>query len=169
MHIKVTGLGVPYKDGKFEKVELFYDRDGKPTKRVLVNVGSSKDVYAKLVKAKPGDQYEIELTKDGDFYNWTGIKSVLQDYAEAASGSAAKVSSSTKSTYETHEERAFRQRCIVAQSSVSSAILTVSNGMVKNEAGFQGILNLATEIYEYVMNKADNIQSEEELKNDIPY
>lgn len=164
MQIEITNVGAVYTDKKLEKMELHYNRDGKPTKRLLVNVADSKEVFGKLRGAAVGDKYEIDLKKDGEFWNWVGANKISSDYTTTAPGStsAPKAAGTTvKSTYETSEERAARQILIVRQSSLSSAI-TVA--LSRGDQSTAGIIAIAKQFESYVFEKAT-----EEIKDDIPY
>lgn len=115
MQIEIIEAGKPYKDGKYFKMALKYNRDGKDQERKLVAVGDSKDTFNILKDAQPGEVYEIEIKKDGDFYNWVGA--VKTDAKPAVSTARA-----AKSTFETPEERATRQLHIARQSSLAQAV-----------------------------------------------
>lgn len=160
MQIEITSVGAVYTDKKLEKMELHYNRDGKPTKRLLVNVAYSKEVFAKLRGASVGDKYEIELKKDGEFWNWVGANKISSDYVAAPAGGKA-ATSTAKSPYETSEERAARQVYIVRQSSISNAI-TVA--LSRGDQSTAGIIAIAKQFEAYVFEKAT-----EEIKDDIPY
>ncbi len=163
MQIELTSIGQVYVDKKLEKLELHYLRDGKPSKRLLVNVADSKDVFQKVRGAKVGDKFDIELRKDGEFYNWIGANQILSDYPEAAAAPAKGVPAVAKSTYETSEERAARQVFIVRQSSIANAIAFHASTEVQPR--LEDIIKTAKEFEVYVFGKA----LAEEIKDDIPY
>ena len=46
--IELVEIGAPKRDGKFDKMELVYMRDGKKTERKLVAINKTKEVIQKL-------------------------------------------------------------------------------------------------------------------------
>ncbi len=161
MQIQVTAVGPVFRDGKYQKLELNYNRDGKPTKRTLVNIGKTEPVFALLKDAKEGEAYEIELEQDAktDYWNWVGVKHVLADYPAAPATPAATKSVPTKSTYETPEERAKRQVLIVRQSSIASAI-----ALLGPKTNVADILKTAIVFEGHVFDT-----EKQELVDDIPW
>ncbi len=161
MHIELTSVGAVYVDKKLEKLEAHYLRDGKPSKRLLVNVADSKEVFQKIRGAKVGDKFEIELRKDGEFYNWIGANQILSDYPTAPAAPTKGVSAVAKSTYETSEERAARQVYIVRQSSIANAIAFYGPRAITVD----DVIDTAKKFETYVFEKS----LAEDIKDDIPY
>jgi len=100
-----------------------------------------------------GDVFDIAQVKnEKGYWDWTAatpataIKEVPADV-----GGAKTASSAGKSTYETSEERAARQRLIVRQSSLSNAvdILTVGAKTLSVEQ----VLDLAEQLTDWVFEK----------------
>ena len=139
-----TQLDVAYKNLTF---------NGKVEGRKIMSF-TNKDVFAVLERATTGQVFEVTVTKEGQYNQWTAIAS---GDASASSGSTSmhglpKANNSPKSTYETPEERATRQRMIVRQSSLSNAIDTLKTE--KNTPTSEDVIGLATIYYDWVMSNA---------------
>lgn len=145
MEIQVIKVGKVYKEGKFEKVDLTYSRDGKEQTRKLVNVADSKPVFFALKDAQEGDVFEIEMKKEGQFWNWVGAESKGAS-RPAASGKASSAPVKT-STYETSEERLIKQLHIARQSSIGYAVNALGEGKTEDE-----YLDLAQAFVDFVYN-----------------
>lgn len=88
--------------------------------------------------AAPGDVYDIDRVKEGEFQNWVSAKksdgsipqTTTASNASGTASSAAKsgYTASPKSSYPTDEERAKVQVYIVRQSNITAAINTLSVG-----------------------------------------
>lgn len=117
--LNVTELDpVSTKQGEKAKCEVTYLRDGKKQSRKLVGFTAeqAKVVEFFLSEANKGATYEVKLEKDGEYYNWVGIKD-----SDVKPGSSYKANAGGK-TFETPAERVNRQILIVRQSSLTSAI-----------------------------------------------
>lgn len=147
MEIQVIKAGRVYKEGKYEKFELEYSRDGKSQTRKLANVADSKPVFFALKDAQEGDVFEIEMKKEGQFWNWVGAES-KGGSKPAASGKASSAPVKT-STYETSEERAMRQLYIARQSSLSTAAAMLGQG-----ASPEAVIAAATKFVDFVYSGA---------------
>ena len=111
------------------------------------------DVFKTLSDADAeGKTFEITTQQNGQYTEWVAAGEVEGDAnpapkgksAEVASDSRSTKTSSTKSTYETPEERAARQRYIVRQSSIANAIA------LQPKASAQDILELAEVFTDFV-------------------
>src|SRR3990167_800733 len=103
-------------------------------------------VAAAFADAKPGDVYDAAFRKnDKDFWEFaptptkTGAKESVATSAATASGGT------TRSNWETSEERAARQVMIVRQSSLSTAVA------LKPKATVAEIIEVATQFEDFVM------------------
>lgn len=123
-------MGKTSKGGKpYTAIELEYEANGNTNTKPIVDFA---DYYDILKDSHPGDMFEVEVKKDGKYYQWVTV-------SEASSaGTSSRENSSTSKpnrgakdfggkarpagTYETPEERAFRQELIVMQSSVTAAL-----------------------------------------------
>ena len=78
-----------------------------------------------------GQVFEVTTVKEGEYWQWSNVQEVAKggnmepQTSAASSGYASKGTPSPKSTYETPEERAARQRLIVRQSCLSNAVETL--------------------------------------------
>lgn len=122
MRIQVTSKSdlVNEKTGKggYFHFTLKYSKDGKEFNRKLVSFGGSLPSYNVLKDSVVGDQYDVELKKD-DTGNWQWTDAVKADQSTPA---AATSGGTMKSTYETPEERAYKQKVIIRQSCLANAI-----------------------------------------------
>lgn len=162
MEIQVIKAGKVYKEGKYEKFELEYSRDGKSQTRKLANVADSKPVFFALKDAQEGDVFEIEMKKEGQFWNWVGAESKGSG-KPAASGKASSAPVKT-STYETSEERTMRQLYIARQSSISSAVNALGAGKAEDE-----YLDLAQAFVDFVYNgrgDGKNVQETDDFQEE---
>lgn len=121
------------KNGKpYEQLEISYKdlREGKVSSKKLMSF-TYPDVFKLVQQAVPGTVYNVTLEKEGDYWQWTAFSEALGEpsgqtsaastpYVAAASG--ARSAAKPVSNYETSEERAFRQRLIVRQSTCNMAI-----------------------------------------------
>jgi predicted ribonuclease toxin of YeeF-YezG toxin-antitoxin module len=163
LEIEIVTVGKPYKEGRYGKLDVEYIRDGNNQKRKLAAVGETKDVVDVLAKATPGEHYEIEVVKNGDFYNWNGAKKVEKVAPEKKTSYQAQ-----KNTYETPDERARRQLYIVKQSSIANALEYFS---VRGQTDFdkEDVLELAQEFVEFVFSDPIQEANFENSKDDIPW
>jgi len=131
---------------------------------------TDKDVFATLSKATTGQQYEVDVVKEGQYNQWKKVTPMEQTSA-ASSGYATpnKSTPSPKSTYETPEERALRQRMIVRQSSLSNAIDTLSVNPGKDKLQIADVLQVATDYFDWVMQTDDPVDMDiGNMSDDIP-
>lgn len=82
---------------------------------------------AQLANLSPGNVFNMEMEKEGEFWNVKGITlasaaAPVADKDVPATGKATPYTASPKSTYETPEERAKKQLYIIRQSSINQAI-----------------------------------------------
>ncbi len=118
MNIEIIAVAVEDK-GKYKVADVSYKADGKTTGKKVMSFGNSAEAFKTLVNAKPGETYSIKSVKnDKNFWDWVSV-----ERGEVAAAVAAnKPNATPRSTYETPEERALRQKLIIRQSSISSAI-----------------------------------------------
>jgi hypothetical protein len=150
-------LNVTYKNHTFQdKVES----------KKLVDFATDKDLYKTVGDANKGDTFSIEREKDatGQYWNWVGIARQDGTVSGAASSSKPTSSVTTKSTYQTPEERAAVQLYIIRQSSIASAVnLTKDHGTPTADS----VIEIARKFEEYVLGIEQ--PTIENLSNDIPY
>ena len=112
----------PGKGGGYDFFTLTYTSGGKSLTRKMVSF-TAPEVYNTIQAADAGDSFDVTVTKEGEYSNWTGIKVASAKEAAAATASATEADGKVrKTTYETPEERAAKQEYIVRQSSITNAI-----------------------------------------------
>lgn len=137
MFVKIVDVEIEKVDngkGGYEKAEVIYDVGGdKRTQKVMSF--ASPGVFKVLKTAKKGDTFEVNVIKNPAGYNqWNSITPAGAPAAGAAPDAPAAAprtaagTTATKSTYETADERAARQRLIVRQSSLTAALATLTPG-----------------------------------------
>jgi len=149
---------VPTAKGSYQTADVAYKNNsfqGKVEGKKVMSFGATKDSFATLAQAQPGQTYEVTIVKNDKGYNdWVSM-------AQAAPGAASPVATpqagvagkpaaaSPRSTYETPEERAQRQVLIVRQSSLSSAVALLTTG-AKTAPSAQAVVDVAKEFEAYV-------------------
>ena len=134
--INVQAATKPTKTGKtYVQLDVAYKnltREGKIEGKKIMPF-QNPDVHANLQKATMGQVFEVTTVKEGEYWQWSNVQEVAkggsvepQTSSAASSGYASKGTPSPKSTYETPEERAARQRLIVRQSCLSNAVETLN-------------------------------------------
>lgn len=134
------------------------DKFGKPTRTLAVNYISegvtrtqnivpfaNPKVFSVLDDASVGDKFDVTITKNGKYDNWSAIGPV---------GSFKQATPTTKvigSNYETAEERAIKQRYIVRQSSIANAVA------LSPKASVSDIIAIAKQFEEYVFEPAETL------------
>jgi len=150
-------LEVTYKNLTFNKVES----------KKCFSFGAQEGAFKALSGAKQGDVFEVTVVKNAAGFNdWTSC-------VQAAPGSVVPVHPQTdlgsinqpatggksvqvKSTYETPEERAIKQRYIIKQSSLSGAINLLTVG-AKSPPATETVLALADALVAYVMETPEAV------------
>lgn len=144
------GKGKPY-----EVAEVVHTDDrnqGARTKK-LVSF-SNPQVFDLLKNAVKGDQFEITLQKEGDYWQWTSATPV-----EAGASPTAKVASEPKAAWVPDADR---QRLIVKQSSLAQAVEFVMKS--DQEHTVENILDVADDFVAWVFDAP-----QPEVSDDIPF
>lgn len=152
------------KPSKYQTLILTYIAGGKTSTK---NIMSFSPVFNAMKEAESGEQYEVTMVKEGDFWNWT--KAEKQDSANGPSeastpGISRPAQMSKPSTYETAEERAKKQVYIVKQSSLSNALEYSKS--VKALKSKEEVLALAQEFVDFVF--AAKQVDIENMEDDVP-
>ena len=139
INVEVIRVDVESK-GKYQAADVIYKGpEGKAHTKKLVSF-SNKEVFKLLSEAQPGDLFQVNSEKDENgYWQWVAAVAVGKNTGGAASPVVGKAS--PKSTYETSEERAFRQVLIVRQSSLSSAIALLKDA--KHTPSVEEVLDVA--------------------------
>jgi hypothetical protein len=167
---------VPTAKGSYQTADVAYKNNsfqGKVEGKKVMSFGATKDSFATLAQASPGQTYEVTIVKNDKGYNdWVSMAQAVPGAASpaapAATGSPGKPAASPRSTYETPEERAQRQVLIVRQSSLSSAAAVLTAG-AKVPPSAQAVVALAKEFEAYVFGtEAADMSIEAMSSDDIP-
>lgn len=156
MEIKVLSVSKPTTVSKgkntWQQIEVEYQgKQGRKAKSL--RDFADKEVFSFFTSVTSGQTVDVDVKKEGDFWNWKGAKVVVAGASD--DNRAEKVS---KGNWETSEERAARQRYIVRQSSITNAItLSTANGR-KTDVG--EILELASRFEAFVFGEQWPAQEE---------
>lgn len=160
---KTSKSGTPY-----QALEVIYKDDtGKAQTKNLMSF-TNPVVFNTLKSTKAGDIVQVISEKIGDYWQWTGMGTDSPKLVGvvATTGTTTKVMGSN---YETAEERAVKQRYIVRQSSLSTAVAALSVGS-KSSHSSKEIIDLAKEFEEYVFSKEQvNLHDLSDIVDDIPF
>lgn len=161
------------KNGKsYGVLQVAYRSDGKLQEKKLMSF-SNPQVFKHIEGLKKGDSVNVKTEKDGNgYWQWTAIESEsssppTKTGAISTQAGAVRV---TGNTYETPEERAIKQKYIVRQSSLTTAIQILGVGAKTLDK--QAVIGLAAELEDWVF-RVDlpkvATTSIEEMEDDIPY
>jgi hypothetical protein len=180
--LSVTVNTVPTAKGSYQVADVAYKNNsfqGKIEGKKVMSFGATEGAFKTLVDGAVGVTFDVEYVqtqgKDGKTYNnWvkmtkaTGAAQSAGDAVPAAmSQKGAMVGGSTRSTYETPEERAIKQVYIVRQSSLATAERLLSVG-AKTPVKVEDVLAMAQKLEEYVFGKKSPGASGFEDFPDVP-
>lgn len=152
---------------RYSIATVTYTSNGRNMQQKLLSF-ANPDSFAAVQKLAPGQEIEVEVTKNDAGYNqWASVKPVAVDDAPAAvkaTGGKAPVSQ-----YETREERQVRQLHIVRQSSISSAIAALTPG-AKAPLKPEDVIAFAQELVEFVYSDdtKENLAPPNTAFEDVP-
>lgn len=154
MEIEILGIAKTGKEDKFGKptctLAVNYISEGVTRTQNIVPFANPK-VFAVLDDASVGDKFDVTITKNGKYDNWSAIGPV---------GSFKQATPTTKvigSNYETAEERAIKQRYIVRQSSLANAISYYNCSVDTPHLSVEGVIAIAKQFEEYVFEPAETL------------
>lgn len=144
---------------------VYASGDGQKKTQKIVDF-ANPSVFAVVSKAVKGNVFDVTVTKnDAGFNQWSSIaaegEAPVGDAPRAsAPAPAASSNRSTgaapaapvRSTYETAEERAVRQRLIVRQSSITAAVAILTHAN-KSAITSEEVLTLAEEVTNWVFEE----------------
>ena len=165
--IQVVREDLPSKNGKgtYGQLTVVYKSGGKVQEKKLISF-SNPAVFKHIEGMKQGETAEVTTVKnDKGYWDWTNIGGAVATTTE--SKPAATTNRVTGSNYETKEEREARQRYIIRQSSISSAVAALIPG-AKSALDVGDVLRLAKEFETYVFSKSALDMLVDELQDDIP-
>lgn len=156
MNITIVNVDVTTPAGKkYNQAEVIFKNESGQVQNKKLFSFNNPSVFAALKDAKSGDQFSITQVKnDKGYWDWTAASSGASAPASQAAPATAAPSRQVNSNYETKEERAFRQRLIVRQSSLSSAVACLSPG-AKSSLDPDAVLALAERFNEWVFKEPD--------------
>jgi hypothetical protein len=154
------------KGGSYDVLEVaFKNLDSGKVEGKKIMSFNHKPVFDALSKAQAGNKFDVKLVKEGDYWNWT---QVTEGTGETSAKPTAKESfTSPKSTYETAEERAVRQRLIVRQSSISAAIGVLAPGS-KGPLDPELVLDIADRFTDWVFERPVGVAGIVAMDDDVP-
>ncbi len=157
------------KGGTYDQMELVFKRDGKVEAKAFPEF-ANKDIYPVLKGLEKDATYTVTTEKVGDFWKWLSIVpgndsgAANSDNQSTAPQTAASNAASSRpqaaagkvlgSNYETRDERQLRQKLIVAQSSMSSAIELFKAQFPKGVPNEMAVTAKAEQIYNWVFTIA---------------
>lgn len=158
------------KNGKsYGVLQVAYRADGKLQEKKLMSF-SNPQVFKHIEGLKKGDTVNVKTEKDGNgYWQWTAILNEEQQQPKPVQ-SGTTATRVTGSTYETPEERAIKQKYIVRQSSLTTAIQILGVGAKSLDK--QAVLGLAEELENWVF-RVDlpkvATTSIDDMEDDLPY
>lgn len=153
MLIEIIAVGSKQKIKTYYQVEVTYkdlDKDKVGAKKLMSF--SYPEVFNTLSKAEKGENYEVTLKKEGEYWNWVDVS---LSTGEPAVKKPATTETPTRvtggGTWETKEERLQRQIYIIRQSCLSNAITALAAG--EAVPGQDAIFSLAADMEQWVLRK----------------
>lgn len=166
--------------GTYRGWELIYKSDGgdvrtiaKPVQGLRFNAG----LKAILGELQPGDEFTLEQEKNTQ--GFFDVKTIVKGWKVGApslpaSAPPQKAGANTNTAnsyqardFETKEERVLKQRLIVRQSSLTTAISVLSVGA--KTLNKDDVKALAEEFYDFVFAQKTGGAAIQEMEDDIPY
>jgi hypothetical protein len=164
--LAVTSTTKPTAKGSYTQLDVAYKRDGKTEGKKIMSFGNSKPAFETLKNAKTGDVVTITSEKNETSGYWDWLNAGVGGTASAPTGHTP--TASPKSTYETAEERAKKQVCIVRQSSISTAVELLKTD--KKVPDVNEILTIAKQFEAFVFDTGTPATLDiAEMQDDIPY
>ena len=171
MQIVIVKAGAEVNKGKYKEFDLAYKKDGKIEGKKFLSF-KYPEVYNALLNSKEGDEFDVSTEKVDNFWQWTklsasqgGVEAPVQQAVPAARSSVGRV---VGSTYETPEERAKKQKYIVRQSSLTTALDFLKHNNPKTPITTDVWYALADELEARVFT-GGAVASISEMKDDVPY
>jgi hypothetical protein len=172
MQIELISTSVEDK-GKYKMMVVTHrNSEGKLGEKKLMSFGAGADVFKFLTSAPPA-KYDVGTNKnDQGYWDWVSINPAGASAAAAPqSAKAGGATPAPRSTYETPEERAIKQKYIVRQSSIGHAIELLGLNS-KKVPTTEEVITVAKQFEDYVFGVttvATSNGSIEELHDDIPF
>ena len=158
---EVTKNNVKNGKGGYWIAEVTYTSNGKNSNKKIFSF-ANPTVYDVVSNAVSGSFYEVEVKKNGEYWDWVAIKPAGDGQAAPQNKAAVGSGKVLGSTYETAEERAKRQLMIVRQSSISNAVETLSPGS-KTALDPDAVLAVAQKYVDFVYGNEDLFEQPNDL------
>lgn len=150
--------------GTYGQLTVLYKSNGKVAEKKLMSF-SNPAVFKHIEKMTKGESVEVTSVKNANgFWDWTAIGQAAE--VKQVAQQTTNTTRVTGSNYETKEERALRQRYIIRQSSISSAVASLVPG-AKSALDVGDVLRLAKQFEDYVFS-SDGLAELADLTSDIP-
>lgn len=151
--VDVVREEIPSKNGKgtYGQLTVSYRSNGKIAEKKLISF-SNPAVFKAIEKLTKGASVDVTTVKnDKGYWDWTAVNE--GGVAVATQPNTASTNTRvTGSNYETKEERAIRQRYIIRQSSISSAVDSLAVG-AKSPLNPADVIAVAKKYEEYVFEQ----------------
>lgn len=156
--IKIQEVDIEFvKKGKngYHKATVTYTDEAKDKNfsKTLMSFKNPK-VFGVIQEASPGDRFEVEVKKEGDFYEWVTINEPSAKAAPSRAPASSAATAPRGGSWETPEERARKQVYIVKQSSLTAA-LALLELRGDTEATKDDVIGLARDFVEFVFESED--------------
>jgi hypothetical protein len=130
--VSVEQVKKPGQKAPYGKATVFYTYNGEPRKQTIVSI-FNPGIFKQVNELEQGTEIEVEVIKnEAGFNEWKSLTvGGATASGNASVGTPAAAGTPTKvvgSNYETRDERAARQVLIVKQSSLSSAVASLTPG-----------------------------------------
>lgn len=163
MLIEIIAVGSKQKVKTYYSFDLSYkdlDKDKVSAKKLMSF--SYPEVFNTLSSAEKGEVYEIDLKKEGEYWNWVNATKTEKTESKPSSPAPTRV---TGNNYETREERELRQTHIIRESCLSTAATFLAN---KGEVSNHDVISFAADLEQWVLRPKDPMQAIKDFPDDIP-
>ena len=135
--------------GKWSELQVTYTDNGKNFQKKILSF-QNPAVFEALQDAKQGDNYDVTVTKDGEYYNWSSAKKLDKDVAVSAAPAAPASGRVLGSNYETADERKLKQLYIIKQSSIANALMYLGFNEGVQDHSVNEVLAVAQQFVDFV-------------------
>ena len=156
--------------GSYQSLEVSYKNEQGQVQGKKLMSFANPSVFKDIQTFAKDDRVEIEAYKDDNgYWQWRNVKK--EGDGASSKSSSTSTTRVTGSNYETKEERAARQKYIVRQSSISSAVQLLTAG--DKTATVEDVLSVAKQLEDHVFGENPSTDSTAtsvaDLTDDIPY
>lgn len=140
-------------NGGYNVAEVTYTSNGKNSNKKIFSFANPA-VFDAVKSAVSGASYEVEVKKNGEYWDWVAVKPAGDTLAREPLKAAPTGGKVVGSTYETADERKVKQLYIIKQSSISNAIELLSVGQ-KTPPAVADVLSTAQQFVDFVYGNND--------------